>query len=187
MVDATVLLRHFELVLRTPGDTTPLIPAERSAVRELGPSVPVIRIRTLQQIRATSLDQERLLLSLLTGFTLVALLLAALGTYGVIAFTVQQRTPEIGLRLALGAQGRDILQLIRSHAAQGTALGALLGLVGALVGSRLLSAMLYQTRPSDPWSYVLAIAALALVAFPAAMLPARRATRVDPLVALRAE
>jgi putative ABC transport system permease protein len=164
-----------------------LVPAIRAAVKEIDPTVPVFRVRTLQQLRATSLDQERLMLMLLSGFTGVALLLAALGTYGVIAFTLQQRTREIGIRIAVGAQAGDILHLVLGQGFRLIALGALLGLAGAHASTRLLSTMLYQTGLHDPLSYLAATIILALTAILAALIPARRATKVDPITALRAE
>ena len=175
------------LVIRSAAETAVLLPAIRAAIKEIDPTVPVFRVRTLEQVRATSLEQERLMLMLLGGFTGVALLLAALGTYGVIAFTVQQRTPEIGIRLAVGAQAGDILRLVLGQGVRLIACGVILGVAGAGLTARLLSAMLYETGTMDPLSYLIAIGALALAAVIAAFIPARRATKVDPLVALRAE
>jgi len=164
-----------------------LVPAIRAAVKEIDPTVPVFRVRTLEQLRATSLDQERLMLVLLGGFTGMALLLAALGTYGIIAFTLQQRTREIGIRIAVGAQAGDILNLVLGQGFRLVVLGAILGLAGAFICTRFLSTMLYATHTTDPWSYLLATAVLALSALAAAFIPARRATKVDPIDALRAE
>jgi predicted permease len=175
------------LVVRSAGEIDPLLPAIRAAIKEIDPTVPVFRVRTLEQLRATSLEQERLILTLLGGFTGIALLLASLGTYGVIAFTVQQRTQEIGIRIAVGAQAGDILRLVLGQGFRLIALGAFLGLVGAFTSARLLSAMLYETGTTDPWSYVVATGVLAMAGLGAAFLPARRATKVDPVVALRAE
>lgn len=175
------------VVVRSSGDLAPLLPAIRATVKEIDPTVPLFRVRTLEQLRATNLDHERLLVSLLGGFTASALLLAALGTYGVIAFTVQQRTQEIGIRLAIGAQAGDILRLVIGQGFRLVALGAVFGLAGALIAARLLSTMLYETGATDPLSYLAATAVLALAALIAALLPALRATKVDPMVALRAE
>ncbi len=175
------------LVVKSPMEPGSLLPAIRAAVKEIDPTVPIFRVRTLDQLRSTSLEQERLVLSLLGAFTAVALLLAALGTYGVVAFTAQQRTREIGIRLAVGAQAGDILHLIASQGFRLAGFGALLGLIGAFVASRLLSAMLYETAPADPVSYLLAAATLITLTAVAVFLPARRATRVDPVEALRSE
>lgn len=175
------------LVVRSAGDPTPLLAAIRATVHDLDPTVPLFRVRTLDAVRRTSLEQQQLLLSLLAAFTAVALLLAALGTYGVIAFAVQQRTHEFGIRVAIGAQAADILQLVLGQGARLIVLGAGLGLAGALAVTRLLGAMLYHTEASDPLSFTVSTLLLAAVALGAAFIPARRATRVDPLVALRSE
>jgi putative ABC transport system permease protein len=175
------------LIVRSTGEVDPLLSAIRAAIKDIDPTVPVFRIRTLEQVRATSLEQQRLILSLLGGFTAAAFLLAALGTYGVIAFTVQQRTQEIGIRIAVGAQASDILRLVLGHGFRLVALGTILGVAGAFASARLLSAMLYETGTTDPASYLIATAVLAAAALFAAFLPAKRATKVDPMVALRAE
>ena len=164
-----------------------LLPSIRAAIREIDPTVPVFRVQTLEDRCAASLEQQRFLLRLLGGFTGAALLLAFLGTYGVIAFSVQQRTQEIGIRLALGSQTAGILRLVLGQGFRLVAVGIGLGLAGALAASRLLSAMLYQTSTTDPWSYLAATAVLTLAALVAALLPARRATKVNPIEALRTE
>jgi putative ABC transport system permease protein len=176
-----------KLVVRSTGNLAPLLPAIRAAIKEIDPTVPVFRVRTLEDLRASSLEQERIVLALLAGFTGVALLLAALGTYGVIAFTVQQRTQEIGIRIAVGAQASDIFRLIIGQGMKLVLTGALLGVAGALAASRLLATLLYNTGATDPSSYLVATTALTLITLGAAFLPARRATRVDPIIALRSE
>jgi len=175
------------LVVRSTGDLAPLLPAVRAAIKSLDPAVPVFRVRTLAALRATSLEQERILLALLAAFTGAALLLAALGTYGVISFAVQRRTAEFGIRLALGAQSADILRLVLGQGLRLVLVGAAFGLAGAFFAARLLAALLYRTEAVDPLSYALATGLLGLIALGAAFLPARRATRVDPMIALRAE
>ena len=181
------------LAAPAPGDggmnaeTAPLANAIRSVVKEINPSVPVFRVSPMNEFRAESLGRERLTTALLAGFATVALLLAALGTYGVIAFTVQQRTQEIGIRLAIGAQTGDILRLVLSQGLRLIAWGALLGLAGAAASARLLSALLYETGAADPWSYLAAAGALALAAIGAVFFPARRASKIEPMVALRTE
>jgi predicted permease len=176
-----------KIVVRHSGEVAPLVAAIRQAVKSVDPTAPLSQIRTLADLRADSLEQERLLLGLLGGFAAVALVLAALGTYGVIAFMVQQRTPEIGVRLAIGAQAGDILRLILGEGARLLLIGSALGLVGAFVATRVLASTLYATSPHDLASYALASFALAAAGLLAAWLPARRATRVDPMIALRAE
>ncbi len=175
------------LVVRTHGEPASLAAALRSTIKSIDPTVPVFRVRTLAELRATNLEQERLLFRLLGGFAGIALLLAALGTYGVIAFMAQQRTHEIGIRLALGAQTADVLRLILGAGARLLLLGGAFGLLGAFAAGRVLASTLYETSPHDLASFALASAALAVAGLLAAFLPARRATRVDPLIALRAE
>lgn len=175
------------LAVRTTGDTEPLAAAIRRIVKEIDPGVPVFRIRTMDEFRADSLNRERLIVALLGGFAVMALVLAALGTYGVVAFTVQQRTQEIGIRIAVGAQAGDILRLVLGQGLRLIALGTVFGLAGALAAARILSTMLYETGTADPWSYLFATAVLALAALGASLLPAYRATKVDPIIALRAE
>lgn len=175
------------LVVRSTGDTAPLLSAIRAAVRELDPTVPLFQVHTLEELRAASIRQDRLVLWLIAGFSGVALLLAALGTYGVIAFAVAQRTQEIGIRIAVGAQSRDILQLVLNQGIRLIALGAVIGLVTAVAASRLIAALLYDTQLVDPLSYFAAVVVLSVAGLGATLIPALRATRVSPLTALRAE
>lgn len=181
------LFGPMHLVVRSGGDLTPLLASIRAAIKEIDPTVPVFRVRTLEELRATSLEHERFVLSLLGAFTAVALVLAALGTYGVVAYSVQQRTREIGIRLAVGAQAGDVRRLILGHGARLATLGVVLGLTVAIASARVLAAMLYATSTTDALSYALAALALVAATLLACWLPARRAARVDPLVALRAE
>ncbi|HUG10389.1 MAG TPA: ABC transporter permease [Opitutaceae bacterium] len=165
----------------------PLFTAIRTAIKEVDPAVPIFRVRTMEEVRARSLEQERFIIALLGGFAGIAWFLAALGTYGVIAYSVQQRTRELGIRIAVGAQRSDILQLVLGQGARLAALGVVLGIAGSLAATRLLSSQLYETSYADPVSYLIATTGLALAALLATLLPARRAARVDPMVALRAE
>jgi len=175
------------MVVRTTGAIDPLAAAIRRIAKEVDSNVPLFRIKTMGEYRTESLSRERLLAGLLGGFSLTALGLAALGLYGVIAFTVQQRRREIGIRIAVGAQAGDILRLVLGQGFRLAALGTVLGLAGALAAARLLSAMLYEIGPTDFSSYLIATAVLALAAVGASLLPAQRAVRVDPIIALRAE
>jgi putative ABC transport system permease protein len=175
------------LVVNAAGGPTPHIAAIRSAAKDLDPTAPLFQVTTLDALRADSLQQERLMLALLGGYSAIALLLAALGTYGVIAFATEQRTREIGLRIAVGAEPRDILKIVLSQGARLVAGGVVLGIAGALAGARVLGSLLYETGPRDPLSYLAATVVLVLAALVAAYVPARRATRVDPMEALRAE
>ena len=175
------------LVVRTNGEVAPLVAALRAAIKRIDPTVPIFRVRMMDELRAASLQQERLLIALLGGFAGVALMLAALGTYGVIAFTVQQRTSEIGIRIAIGAQARDVLALVLGQGVRLAAAGIALGVAGAFAVARVLGSMLYETPATDVASYGAATLVLALAALLASLIPARRATRVDPISALRAE
>jgi putative ABC transport system permease protein len=172
------------LAVRSQRDTADIVAAVRREVRAVDPAAPIFQVRTMADVRAESLSEERLLLGLLGAFTGVALLLAALGTYGVVAFSVQQRTREFGIRLAVGAEGRDVWRLVLRQAGALTAIGAGLGLLGAVGASRLIETLLFGVTPFDVPSYLIATAALGLVALLAAALPARRAARVNPVVAL---
>ncbi|MFT3869417.1 MAG: ABC transporter permease [Nibricoccus sp.] len=175
------------MVVRSSKSTEPLIPTIRSIVKNVDSSVPVFWIRTMNEVRAESVDRERFVTALLGGFAITSLVLATLGIYGVVAFTVQQRTREFGIRVAIGAQAGDILRLVVGQGLRLVALGTIIGIAMALLGSRLLAAMLYETGTHDLLSYAVATAVLASAAAIAAFLPAHRATKVNPIEALRAE
>jgi putative ABC transport system permease protein len=125
--------------------------------------------------------------TLFVTFAALALILASIGIYGVISYTVGQRTREIGIRIALGARRRDVLKMVLGDAMKLVALGGVAGLLGALGLTRLMSGLLYQVSATDPWTFVVVLLALAGVVLAAGYLPARRATKVDPMVALRVE
>jgi putative ABC transport system permease protein len=158
----------------------------RQTVRSLDPELPV-DFRTLDQIFSSSLDQRRFSLVIFGAFGVVALLLAAMGIYGVTAYAVAQRTQEIGIRMALGARVIDVLRLILRSAMALALVGAAIGLVGALALTRLMSALLFGVTPTDLPTFAMVVIGLIVVALIACYLPARRATKVDPLVALRYE
>jgi ABC-type antimicrobial peptide transport system permease subunit len=147
----------------------------------------LVRFETLTSQLEGSLVQERLMATLATVFGGLALLLAAVGLYGVLAYTVVRRTNEIGIRLALGAQRSQVLGLVMRDATRMLALGTAIGLPAAWAASRLVSSMLFGLATSDPATIVVALALLVLTGLLAGFLPARRATRVDPLVALKCE
>lgn len=175
------------MVVRTTGTTDSLVNPIREIIREADPSAAMFQVRTMGELRADSLSRERLTTALLGGFAMIALLLAALGTYGVIAFTVQERTREIGIRVAIGAQAGDILSLVLGQGLRLIAMGIVLGLAAALASGRILNVMLYETDAIEPLSYLLATAILACAASGACLLPTFRATKTDPLIALRCE
>src|SRR5262249_7503659 len=148
---------------------------------------PVTDIRPLDQILAGSISQYRFYLMLLAFFASIALALAAIGLYGVISHTVRQRTHEIGVRMAFGAQAGDVLRLIVKHWMKLASIGALIGLAVALALTRLMKGLLFDVSATDPLTFVVVALLLLGVALLACWIPARRATRVDPMVALRCE
>jgi putative ABC transport system permease protein len=174
------------VIIRTPVNPHTMENWLRSAVATLDPAQPV-SIETLAQRVGKLADRPRFNAILLSLFALAGLALAAIGMYGVVGFLVAQRTREIGVRLALGATPRVILKLVLGSVARWTFLGALLGLVGSWFATRLLQSLLFKVPAHDPWLFSAAVAVLVLVAFFAGWLPARRAMRVDPMVALRYE
>jgi predicted permease len=176
-----------DVVLRTTVPPLSLAAAVRGAVHDLDPDLPVARIETLSQIVAASIAQPRFYTLLLTAFAGTALLLAALGLFGVISVGVSQRTREIGVRMALGARSADVLGLVLREAAMLAVLGIAVGLATALALSRTLSTLLFDLSPRDPLAFVTAPLVLLVTAVLAALLPARRAAHVDPIEALRSE
>jgi predicted permease len=173
--------------LRSQGDVQYLGEAVRKEVENLDPNVPVHSISSMDQIIARSLADRRFALELLGIFAAVALLLAAVGIYGVMAYSFSQRTHEVGIRIALGAQRTDILRMALSEGMRVVAIGLATGLAGAAIMTRVFSSMLFGVAPSDPVSFAAAAAILAAVALMACYIPAQRATQVDPLTALREE
>jgi putative ABC transport system permease protein len=180
--------------VRTAGDPNASIAAIRKAISEVDGNLPLNNIKTQVQQADETLRMERLFAKLLSLFGLLAQQLASIGLYGVMAYSVSQRTNEIGIRMALGADRRDVLMMILRQGMTLTVFGVMLGLAGAYVLTRYLeskmnltNSMLYGVNPSDPATYGAIAVLLTLVAFLACFIPARRATRVDPMVALRVE
>jgi len=176
----------FAIVARTQGDVKTLIPAMRSAVQSLNRDVPT-NFRTLGQIFSSSLDNRRFSLVIFGSFAAVALLLAALGIYGVTSYAVTQRTQEIGIRIALGAQVADVLRLLIGQGMKSVLLGMAIGLGGGFALTRLIAHLLFEVSATDPLTFTVVTALLTLVGLLACYLPARRATKVDPMIALRYE
>ena len=174
------------VVVRGQGDPATLIPVMRETVRSLDPQLP-LKFRTLDQVFSSSLDRRRFSLVIFAVFGTAALLLAAMGIYGVTAYTVAQRTQEIGIRIALGAQMRDVLSLMLRKAMSLVLVGTVIGLVGAYIVTRVMSNLLFGVTPTDLVTFIAVPVVLLLVALVACLIPARRATKVDPLVALRYE
>ena len=175
------------IVLGTDGDAAALANAARGAIAELDPTQPVFDVRPMSELVAMSMAQRRFALLLMLIFAAVALLLAAVGIYGVMSYTVAQRTPEIGIRVALGATPSNVLAMVVGDGMRLVAAGLALGLVGALAVTRLVASMLYGVSATDVVTYAAIALVLAAVALLATVIPARRATRVDPMLALRAD
>jgi ABC-type antimicrobial peptide transport system, permease component len=177
-----------DLVVRTSlDDPTTLLPTIRRAIEALDPAVSVDRVQTLTSVVQHSLARVSFILALLAIAAAMALVLSAVGTYGVIAYLVTQRRSEIGLRMALGARAWQVTRLVVGHSLRLALLGAAVGTAVALATTRLLTSLLYGVQPTDPATFIAAGAFLLVVAIAASMAPARRATRVDPVEALRGD
>jgi putative ABC transport system permease protein len=175
------------LVVRTTGDPTDVVPALRAEVAQIDPLLPIGTIETMEERMRESLMLPALYLRLFAIFAAAALALAAIGTYGVIAFAVVQRTREIGIRMALGATRAEVVRLVVGYGGRLAAIGIALGVAAALALSRVLRSLLFGIGATDPATYAGVALLLALVAVLASWLPARRAARIDPTVAMRAE
>jgi predicted permease len=175
------------LVVRTTGDPMAMAAAVRAQVRELDPNIPVANIRPMTEVVTTALATPRLTGFLMGSFAAIALMLAAVGIYGVLSYLVARRTHEIGIRLAVGADRSQVLGLVLKQGMVLAGGGIALGVIAALILTRLMQSLLYQVRPSDPITFVTVTLALIGVALVASAVPAYRATRVSPLVALRTE
>jgi predicted permease len=169
-----------ELVVRSRLPVETLVPGVRSAVREIDPNLPTAEFRTLDSIVDRAVSPRRFLLLLVGSFALTALLLAALGIYGVVSYAVSRRTQEIGIRMALGETPGEVRQRFVKKSLGLAAVGVLAGTLGALGLSRLMSSLLFGIGPTDPATYGLVVLALTVTAGLAAYLPARRASRTDP-------
>jgi putative ABC transport system permease protein len=175
------------IVLRTTMPPSALTTAVESAVREADRSVPVVRLREMNAVFDESIRRPRLLAQLLGAFAGLALLLAAIGTYGVLSYSVLERRREIGIRMALGAKQGSVLAQIMKQGLLLAAVGVAAGLAGAFALSRVLSSLLFGVQPTDPATMAAVVGTIAVVATVACALPAWRASRVDPIVVLREE
>jgi ABC-type antimicrobial peptide transport system permease subunit len=177
----------FTLVARTSQEPISAAPAIRSAIRQLNSSQAIGNARTMDQQLAESLAPQRAPMWLFGAFSGIALFLAAIGIYGVLSYFVLQRSREIGVRMALGAQRSNVLQLVLGQGLRLIVIGVAVGLVAAFLSVRALSSLLFGVRPTDLPTFVAVTMLLALLGLLACAAPAFRATRVDPLVALRSE
>jgi putative ABC transport system permease protein len=185
--DTVLPVFQLSVVLQTSGDPRLQAAALRSAVREIDPNQPVVKIRTMEENMATSVTEPRFRTWLIGIFAALALVLAAVGIYGVMSYSVNQRTNEMGIRVTLGAQPNDVFRIVVGEGLRLALIGVGVGLIGALAATRVLRTFLYGVSAIDPVTFAVTAALLILVAVAACYFPARRATRVDPMVALRYE
>jgi putative ABC transport system permease protein len=178
---------YLTVVTRASGNPATLARAIRAAVHSLDKNVPISEVQTMEQVIAEATGRPRFYLMLLGAFAAMALLLAGVGIYGVMSYSVSRQTYEIGIRMALGAQGLDVLKLVVFRGMVPALAGVAAGVAGALALSRLMLSLLYGTRPTDPLTFVTAVLVLSGVAVVATYVPAKRATSFDPSVALRYE
>jgi ABC-type antimicrobial peptide transport system permease subunit len=173
--------------VRTSGDPLALASAARQVTHQMNPNAPLYDVRTMGSRVADATSAMRFRALLLALFAVMALALATMGTYGVISFAVSQRTREIGVRIALGAKRADVIRLIVRQGVGVAAVGAAIGLAGALISTRVLGSLLYDVKPTDIVTYIGIIVVIAAAVIIASWVPARRAARIEPTEALRAE
>jgi predicted lysophospholipase L1 biosynthesis ABC-type transport system permease subunit len=176
-----------DLIVRGTSDPMPLANQIRQIVANKAPGVPFTGVSTMAERVTRSVAQEHFTTMLLTVFSTIALLLACIGIYGVLSYTVSQRSREIAIRMAVGAQRSDVLRMIVTQGMKLTLIGLGIGLLGALLATRLITSLLFQVTPNDPAVLTAVAALLGAIALVASYLPARRASALDPLVAFRAE
>jgi predicted permease len=175
------------VILKASGDPNQLIAAVRQQVKAIDPDQPIYSIRTMDEIRAESVASERLILTLLSIFAGIALVLAIVGIYGVMSYSVTQRTHEIGIRMAIGAQPRDVFRMVIGQGMMLALIGVAIGLLLAFALTRLMTTMLFGVEPTDPATFAAIAVLLTVVALVACYVPGRRATKVDPVISLRYE
>jgi putative ABC transport system permease protein len=172
-------------VVRTDGDPTRVMPTVRSLVGRVDSNAGIDAMLPMEQLVASSLTRQRFYAAVMGVFAAIAVLLSAVGIYGVLAYAVEQRTREFGVRTALGARSRDVLAIVLRQGLLLTGVGIGIGLVGAIALTRYVVGMLYDVQPLDPPTYVAVAVLFTAVTSVASYLPARRATRIDPMTALR--
>ena len=175
------------VIVHTAGDPGLLAPALRNILHSVVPDLPVMDLQTMDQVLAESTASRRWTMTLLAAFAGLAMLLALVGIYGLIAWSVAQRTREIGIRVALGAHTGQVLRMVIGYGMKLSAAGLVIGLAGAFAARRFLASLVFDVSPADPWIYAGVAALMLAVALVACYIPARRASRVDPLIALRWE
>jgi len=175
------------VVVRAKSDPVNLAAAIRSEVQSIDKDQPVDKITTMRSVVNSSIRPRRFYMQLLGSFAGMAFILASIGIYGLVSYSVAQRTREIGIRMALGAKRSDVLRLVVTEGFGLTVVGLILGLAGAFASTRVLRNLLFEVGPTDPFTFIAVSLSLLAVALLACYIPARRATKVDPLVALRYE
>jgi predicted lysophospholipase L1 biosynthesis ABC-type transport system permease subunit len=180
-------LRTFTVAVRGQADPAVLAPAVRSTVEAIDPSLPLIGMRPMQRVVAESVDTRRFTMTLLGFFAALALVLGAIGIYGVLAYAVARRTREFGIRVALGAGRRQVMGIVLAQGLRIVAVGVVVGVAGALAASRVMTGLLFRVSATDPATYAAIAAMVCGIAIVACLVPLWRALRVDPVLALRAE
>jgi ABC-type antimicrobial peptide transport system permease subunit len=180
-------LALIQVVVRTRTEPAAVIEDTRKVMRQIDPGIPLAKVSTLATLTSTAMAGERFSMLLVSSFGIVAVLLAAVGLYGVISYSVAQRTREIGIRVALGAQRGDVFSMIICHGLGLSGLGILIGIVAALGMARILTSFLYGVSASDPLTFLSVSAFLAVIAAGASFFPAHRAASINPVEALRME
>jgi predicted permease len=173
------------ILIRTKGEPLSLVSAVREAVQSVDPNLPVFNIRTMESQISNELVTQRLSVVLVSLFSVLALILATVGLYGVLAYSIAQRTREIGIRIALGASSGSILRLVVTQGLTIVGVGLILGIVGSMILNRLIESLLYGVSGTDPIAIITAVVVLALAAFLACLVPALHALRIHPITALR--
>jgi putative ABC transport system permease protein len=180
-------IQDFSLLLRSPASPAVIVNGARAAIKEIDPELPVFDVKTMTDALAESVSQPRFYAILLASFAAIAVIIAALGVYGVISYTVSQRTRELGIRIALGAQRQRVLGLVIRQGMALTLFGVLVGLVAAYGLTRVIASMLFGVAAADPATFAGVAVIFLIIAWLASYLPARRAASVDPIIAMRAE
>jgi putative ABC transport system permease protein len=181
------LFHTMTLVVRGRGDVAAIVATIRDAVHEIDPALPLYSVQTMQEIVDQSTAQPRLNKTLLGMFASAALLLAGLGIYGVVSYSVAQRRQEIGVRVALGARPGDVMRLVLGEGAKLAGIGVAIGVLAAVFATQLIQSWLFEIGRVDPLTFTCVAAGLVIVSLVASYIPARRATKVDPLLAMRTD